>query len=130
LSFHFEYFKLDDGSIVALEVNIRPPGGPTLDMFNYANDIDIYRQYGKLIAQAEMDIQLNRNYNCFYIGRRNSCNYIHSYEDIVSSYGDYLLFHEATPPILAPEMGDYGLILRTEEIEKGKEAVEYILDKD
>ena len=40
--FHLEFFRADrDGGIVALEVNLRPPGGLTTDMFNYANDFDI-----------------------------------------------------------------------------------------
>ncbi len=55
--FHFEYFKKDNGDIYALEVNIRPPGGLTLDMFNYANDIDIYRQYGSWLAKAILTLK-------------------------------------------------------------------------
>ena len=49
--FHFEFFRADrDGGIVALEVNLRPPGGLTTDMFNYANDIDIYREWARVVA--------------------------------------------------------------------------------
>ncbi|MFW6230135.1 MAG: carboxylate--amine ligase, partial [Halanaerobium sp.] len=127
--FHFEYFKLDDGRIVALEVNIRPPGGPVLAMFNYANDIDIYRKYAEMITQAEFDSNITRKYNCFYVGRKNLINYQHSLEDILNNYGDLIVEHEAVSPILAAAMGDYGFILRTKEIEKGNEAVEYILAK-
>jgi hypothetical protein len=127
--FHFEYFKLNDGRIIALEVNIRPPGGLTLDMFNYANDIDIYRKYAKMIAQADFDSNISRKYNCFYIGRKNFINYKHSFEDILYNYGDYIVQHEAIAAILAPAIGDYGIILTTEDIEKGNEAVQYILDK-
>ncbi|MFP4372649.1 MAG: acetyl-CoA carboxylase biotin carboxylase subunit family protein [Halanaerobium sp.] len=127
--FHFEYFKLDDGRIVALEANIRPPGGPALAMFNYANDIDIYRKYAEMITQAEFDSNITRKYNCFYVGRKNLINYQHSLEDILYNYGDLIVEHEAVSPILAAAMGDYGFILRTKEIEKGNEAVEYILAK-
>jgi hypothetical protein len=127
--FHFEYFKLDDGRIVALEVNIRPPGGPVLAMFNYANDIDIYRKYAKMIAQADFDSNISRKYNCFYIGRKNFINYKHSLEDILYNYGDYIVQHEGVSAILAPAIGDYGFILRTKDIKKGNEAVEYILAK-
>ena len=54
-----------DGKVVALEVNVRPPGGLTVDMFNYANDIDIYRQYGKVVAHKTFDAHISREYNCF-----------------------------------------------------------------
>jgi biotin carboxylase len=127
--FHFEYFKMDDGRIVALEVNVRPPGGLTLDMFNYANDIDIYRQYGKLVADGVFDADISRKYNCFYIGRKNFINYRHSTEDILDKYGDYIVLHEPISPVLAPAIGDYGFILRTENIETGKEAVRYALEQ-
>ncbi|MDQ7824838.1 MAG: ATP-grasp domain-containing protein, partial [Candidatus Eremiobacteraeota bacterium] len=41
--FHIEFFrKNDDGGLIALEVNMRPPGGFTTDMIDYANDMDVY----------------------------------------------------------------------------------------
>lgn len=127
--FHFEYFKLNDGRIIALEVNIRPPGGLTLDMFNYANDIDIYKHYAELITEANFELDFERKYNCFYIGRKNFIDYEYSLEDILANYGDYIVQHESIAAILAPAIGDYGFILRTKELEKGKEAVNYILAK-
>ena len=127
--FHFEYFKMDDGRIVALEVNVRPPGGLTLDMFNYANDINIYKAYAELVAQGSFNEDISRKYNCFYVGRKNFINYKHNLEDILNNYGDYIVLHEAISPILAPAIGDYGIILRTEDLEKGKEAVKYAVEK-
>jgi hypothetical protein len=127
--FHFEYFKMDDGRIVALEVNVRPPGGLTLDMFNYANDINIYKAYAELVAQGSFNEDISRKYNCFYVGRKNFINYKHNLDDILNNYGDYIVLHEAISPILAPAIGDYGIILRTEDLEKGKEAVKYAVEK-
>ena len=48
--FHTEYFRLTEdkpglgkkGGLVGLEVNMRPPGGYTPDMMNFANDINVY----------------------------------------------------------------------------------------
>jgi len=127
--FHFEYFKLDDGRIVALEVNIRPPGGLTLDMFNYANDINVYKQYGNIVAGHGFDDHISRQYNCFYIGRKNFISYTHSIDDILDRYSEYIIFHEPISPVLAPAIGDYGFVLRTEDIELGKQIVGYALDK-
>lgn len=127
--FHIEFFKLNDGGITALEVNVRPPGGLVLDMFNYANDINIYQQYVKLVADGLFDAQVSRKYNCFYLGRKNFINYKHSREDILNSLDQYIVQHEEIPPLLAPAMGDYGIIFRTEKLEEGKKAVEYALAK-
>ncbi|MCC3145726.1 ATP-grasp domain-containing protein [Halanaerobium sp. Z-7514] len=127
--FHFEYFKMDDGRIIALEVNVRPPGGLTLDMFNYANDINIYRQYGNVVVNNNFDDDVSRKYNCFFVGRKNFIDYKNSIEDILNSYGEYISFHEPIAPILAPALGDYGFVLRTKDLEKGKEIVQYAIEK-
>ena len=48
--FHFEFFRDPEDRIVALEVNMRPPGGMTTDMFNFANDIDIYKEWAFVLS--------------------------------------------------------------------------------
>ncbi|HET9908374.1 MAG TPA: hypothetical protein VFQ23_17125, partial [Anaerolineales bacterium] len=48
--FHFEFFRRPEtGELWALEVNMRPPGGMSLDMFNYSCDIDIYDAWASLV---------------------------------------------------------------------------------
>jgi predicted ATP-grasp superfamily ATP-dependent carboligase len=126
--FHFEYFKMDDGKIVALEVNVRPPGGLTLDMFNYANDINVYREYARVVQHNSFDADISRKYNCFYIGRKNFINYKYSVDDVVNNYNKYIIRHEEISPILAPAIGDYGIIIRTEDFDKGKEIVQYTIE--
>ncbi|MDM8533965.1 ATP-grasp domain-containing protein [Clostridiaceae bacterium HSG29] len=127
--FHFEYFKMKDGKVVALEVNIRPPGGLTVDMFNYANDIDIYKEYGKVVAYKTFDAHISREYNCFYIGRKNFINYKYSLEDILEKYNEYIIFHEPISAVLAPAIGDYGIVLRSRELEIGEAIVRFALEK-
>lgn len=72
---------------------------------------------------------MGKVFNCFYLGRKNFINYKHSLEDIIANYGEYIVRHEAISPILAPAIGDYGIILRTENLEQGKEAVRYAMEK-
>ena len=50
--FHIEFFLTASGEYVALEVNMRPPGGYTTDMFNYGADIDVYRAWAQLLVQG------------------------------------------------------------------------------
>lgn len=126
--FHFEYFKMDDGKVVALEVNVRPPGGLTLDMFNYANDIDIYREYARVVKYNEFKADVSRKYNCFYIGRKNFIDYKYSVDEVVNNYGEYIIRHEEISPILAPAIGDYGIILRTKDFNKGINIVKYAVE--
>src|ERR1700752_448873 len=49
--FHFEFFRqAETGDLCGWEVNMRPPGGLTLDMFNYSCDIDIYDAWASIVA--------------------------------------------------------------------------------
>ena len=76
--FHFEFFRTDrDGGIVALEVNLRPPGGLTTDMFNYANDIDIYREWARVVAHNRFTATGSRPYHVGYVGRKRGKRYVH-----------------------------------------------------
>lgn len=47
--FHLEFFRTENGGLIGLEVNMRPPGGLTTDMFNYANDLDIYYEWADVV---------------------------------------------------------------------------------
>lgn len=38
---------------MALEVNMRPPSGLSMDMFNYANDINLYQQWANVMVNNE-----------------------------------------------------------------------------
>ena len=55
---HFEFFRLDQdqegmgkkGDVVALEVNMRPCGGFTPDMMNFAHSTNVYKIWADMIA--------------------------------------------------------------------------------
>jgi len=70
--FHLEFFRtVPDQRIVAIEVNMRPPGGLTMDMFNYANDIDLYREWANIVVHNQFAARYDRPYHCAYIGRKS-----------------------------------------------------------
>ena len=41
--FHAEFFRTTSGDYLAIEINVRPPGGYALDMLNYSCDINLYK---------------------------------------------------------------------------------------
>ena len=61
--FHFEFFRTQDGKLLGLEVNMRPPGGLTTDMFNYANDINIYYEWANIILYNRFTANFTRPYH-------------------------------------------------------------------
>lgn len=127
--FHFEFFRThSQGQLVALEVNMRPPGGLTTDLFNYANDIDIYRIWARLVCLGESPGQPERPYHACYVGRKDCKPYRHSPEAIRQALGPLCVHYERISSIFARAIGDEGFILRSPQLEKVLSAVDMVLE--
>jgi len=125
--FHFEFFRRHrDGQIVALEVNMRPPGGLTTDMFNYANDIDIYGEWAHVMVHNHFTSKYTRPYHCCYVGRKYNRSYVHSHEAVLSELGTQLCHHEPISGVFSAALGDYGYLVRSPEFDEILEMVKYI----
>jgi hypothetical protein len=111
---------------VALEVNMRPPGGFTTDMFNYACDIDIYRTWAKLLVSDRTDVDYTRAYHCCYASRKFTHAYVHSHEEILARFGSAMVQVESVPGVFAGALGDIGYIFRAEKMEQIEEIVGFI----
>jgi hypothetical protein len=127
--FHFEFFRDRDNRIVALEVNIRPPGGMTTDMFNYANDIDIYKEWAQIIIHNRFTAEYNRKYHCCYIGRKASFKYLHSHEQVLAALGENIVQHEHISGIFSAALGDYGYLVRSPDLDEIYAMADYIQKK-
>jgi len=124
--FHIEFFQTAPDHYVALEVNMRPPGGFTTDMFNYACDIDIYRVWAELLARGRTDLTYTRNYHCCYASRKSSYNYVHRHADILRRYGEVMLQVESVPGVFSSALGDVGYIFRSASLDQMMEIVRFI----
>ena len=124
--FHIEFFRTAPGQYVALEVNMRPPGGHTTDMFNYACDIDIYRTWAELLVHRKTQFDYRREYHCCYASRKNNLRYVHGHEDILSRYGRYIVQVEKVPGVFSSALGDIGYIFRAADLDQILEIVAFI----
>lgn len=112
--FHFEFFRTPSDQLVALEVNIRPPGGLTTDMFNYANDIDIYREWANVVVFNRFTAQFTRPYHCSYVGRKFNRAYAHTHDQILAAFGSRCIpHHESISGVFSAALGDYGYLVRS-----------------
>jgi phosphoribosylaminoimidazole carboxylase (NCAIR synthetase) len=117
--FHFEFFRLhNSGKLVALEVNMRPPGGFTTDMFNYACDFDIYQEWASVVVNNKMTAPFTRKYHVCYVSRKFNKNYVLSHDDVMSKYAGMIIHKDYVPDALAPALGNYAYILRGKELEQ------------
>jgi hypothetical protein len=111
--FHIEYFRTPENRIVALEVNLRPPGGFTTDMFNYANDIDIYSEWAQIIVNNRFTAQYSRPYHCAYVGRKQSKQYKYSIDEIKQRFSPQIMHAESVSGIFSQALGNFGFLVRS-----------------
>ncbi len=120
--FHFEFFRLADGALVALEVNVRPPGGLTVDMWNYQNDMDVYREWANLVVKGRVETSPARPWFCAYVGRKARFRYALGVEEVLAGFGGLVVHHERIDDVFSAAIGNYGFILRSPELAPIEEA--------
>ncbi len=116
--FHIEFFRTAADQYVALEVNMRPPGGFTTDMFNYACDIDIYRIWAELLVHNQAAVDYTRSYHCCYVSRKFNRRYALSHEDILARYGSVMVQVESVPGVFSSALGDIGYMFRSPSLDE------------
>ena len=136
--FHCEFFVLNEdkeglgkkGEIFGLEVNMRPPGGYSPDMMNYANDINVYQIWANMICydQGYFDPE-QRPYCCVYASQRRGNSYKHDKNDIYANFGWNILMYEEMPAVLAGAMGDFAYMARFETEEQAIAFAHYVMEK-
>lgn len=125
--FHIEFFRTQKGDFLALDANPRPPIGLSTDMFNYANDIDMYREWARVLTRGSFEACPSWPFFCGYAGRRFSRDYALSHEEILSRYRGLVIHHEHMFSVFSRVLGDYGYLLRSPDLEQVKAAARDIL---
>lgn len=111
---HFEFFRLSrdhsglgkKGDVIALEVNMRPSGGVTPDMINFAHSTDVYKIWADMIAFDFSTIPAGKHSYCAFVGRRDGKNFVMKHTDILDKYRDHLRMAERIPDVLSGAMGN------------------------
>jgi ATP-grasp domain len=129
--FHFEFFREDTtGHLLALEVNMRPPGGLTTDMFNYSCDIDVYNGWASILAGKGFPYpDYEHKYYCGYVGRKFNRDYAHSEHEIFDAFGGLICHHEPISGIFSRALGDYGYIVRSPDLDEVIEVAGFIQEQ-
>jgi len=138
---HLEFFKLQNnkkglgkkGDYIGLESNMRPAGGYTPDMYNYANNTDVYQIWADMIAfdkieKAELNENIEKNY-CVYASRRDNKNYVHSHDEIKQKYGNAIVMDERMPDIFSEAMGNYMYTAKFATKEEMDEFINFVHEK-
>ncbi|ASK27474.1 ATP-grasp domain-containing protein [Neisseria chenwenguii] len=123
--FHFEFFRTKSGELLPLEINCRPPGGLTVDMWNYANDFDVFREYANVVKDNAFRTYITRPWNVVYIARKANKHYVNPIQAVCERYGANIISVQHVPGVFAKVMGEEGILARTETLEQMREIVQF-----
>ena len=134
---HLEFFRLDGdreglgkkGDFVALEVNMRPAGGYTPDMINFAHSTDVYKIWADMVAFGESRTQQGHQQYCAFASRRDIYHYVHSHEEVLSRYGDRIVMCERMPELFSAAMGQQMYTVKLQTMEEVNDFVKFVHDK-
>ena len=132
---HLEFFRLTKahkglgkkGDFVALEVNMRPPGGYTPDMMNFAHSTDVYKIYADMVCYDERRLPVSDDqYYCSYASRKDGNSYLHTHEEIMERYGADMMMQEEMPEISWATMGRYMYTARLKTFDEALEFIRFV----
>ncbi len=111
---HFEFFRLKadheglgkKGDVMALEVNMRPCGGFTPDMINYAYSTNVYKIWADMIAFDRSEMSVGEHQFCAFAGRRDGKNFKLDHDALMAKYGSHMRMAERMPDALSGAMGN------------------------
>ncbi len=134
---HLEFFQLDrdreglgkKGDYVGLEVNMRPPGGYTPDMMNFAHSTDVFQLWADMVAFNEARKPQGEQFYCAYAGRRDNHTYKHTHQEILDKYGSVMSMCERVPDALADDLCNQAYIVRLKEKKDIDSFFQYVTEK-
>ena len=132
--FHLEFFRLTKAvkgvgkknDLVALETNMRPPGGYTPDLINFSQSVNSYQIYGDVMAFNENRQDLSmKKYFAACASRRDFVWYKHSDQEVFDKYYGKLCNYGHYPYVLSGAMGDRFFMVKLDTLEEVAEFKEF-----
>lgn len=136
--FHIEFFCLvedrpglaNKGEIIALECNMRSPGGNTPDLLQGAMNASYYDVYADIITKNKTEIDLNKeHFVAISVSRKNRFKYVQSVKQIQDKYINNLFEHGYYPEGIREAMGDEFFFGKFKTIEEALSFQKFIIEK-
>jgi biotin carboxylase len=125
--FHIELFKSrKNGEIVALEVNMRPPGAWMTDAINFTYDINIYKEWADMVVNNKVGGPYSGKYYTCYASRKNHKVYLHSHEEITEKYKNEIVNYAEIEDVFSRAMGNRAYQFRSADFDVVKKIKDFI----
>ncbi len=135
---HLEFFELTRakpglgkvGDFVGLEVNMRPAGGYTPDMMNFAHSTDVYQIWADMVSFDERRLAPSgQDHFCAYASRRDTSTYRHSHDQIMEKYGAQMAMCERMPDALSDAMGNQMYTIHAADEDAAKQFIRFVSER-
>ena len=111
---HLEFFILNEdqeglgkkGDILGLEVNMRPAGGYTPEMYNYSQETDVYKIWADMVCFDTNTKPIGNHHYCAFYSRRDGRHYKLDDYEITLKYKDKLKMWGRIPDALSGAMAN------------------------
>ncbi|HGA1404729.1 TPA: carbamoyl phosphate synthase large subunit, partial [Streptococcus suis] len=123
--FHIEFFK-DGDDYIAIEYNNRMAGGFTVEAYNYAHSIDLFRDYANVATGGTVEERRFEPQYCLVATRRDTTEYVHSADDIHQTFAGKIKTVKRMPDAFAELQGNDAYLLVTESKKELDEMIAYI----
>jgi biotin carboxylase len=91
---HMEWYKKADGEIVFGEIAARPPGARSVDVMNYASDVDLFAGWAEAVVHGKFTQPVERRHNAVIIFKRaqgaGRIRRIEGLERILGHFGEHV----------------------------------------
>lgn len=67
---HMEWYRKADGEAVFGEIGARPPGARTVDVMNFACDLDLFRGWAEAVSHGRISQPITRKYTAVSVFKR------------------------------------------------------------
>lgn len=111
---HLEFFVLTEdqeglgkkGDVLGLEVNMRPAGGYTPDMYNYSQETDVYKIWADMVCFDSNTKPTGAHHFCAFYGRRDGNRYKLDDYEIMMKYAGHIVMNGRIPDALSGAMAN------------------------
>ncbi len=99
---HMEWFLTAGGEAVFGEIAARPPGARSVELMNYACDLDVYRGWAEAVCHRRFTQPIERRYNVAVIFKRaqgsGRIRRIEGLERFLARFGEHVNVVDLLPP--------------------------------
>src|SRR6185436_11900528 len=92
---HMEWFRKPNGEAVFGEIGCRPGGAHLVDQMNYTGDIDLFREWARVVCHKKFEAPTARKYNAAIIFKRargqGRVTRIDGLGDFMRRYGEHVV---------------------------------------